>query len=166
MPAHRKVFFSFHYSRDAWRAGRVRNSGLIPSSDSTGRFHDKVEWETLQRQGDRAIRNWIDGQMVGTSVTVVLIGQETASRPWVQYEIEASHRRGNGLLGIQIHSIPRWVGNQQTLDFPGPDPFARVMDPFRPGHTLAGLYPTYVWDSQSHLNLPGWIEAAARRAGK
>ncbi|MGF9996732.1 TIR domain-containing protein [Bacillus safensis] len=24
----RKVFFSFHYERDAWRAGQVRNSNI------------------------------------------------------------------------------------------------------------------------------------------
>jgi hypothetical protein len=35
-----------------------------------------------------------------TSVTVVLIGTETANRPWVKYEIEQSIARKNGLLGV------------------------------------------------------------------
>ena len=32
----RKVFFSFHYERDAWRAANVRNSDMIPNDDEYG----------------------------------------------------------------------------------------------------------------------------------
>ena len=30
----RKVFFSFHYERDAWRVAQVRNSNVITGLDS------------------------------------------------------------------------------------------------------------------------------------
>ena len=36
---------------------------------------------------------------------MVLIGAETANRPWVKYEIEQSIARKNGLLGIYIHRL-------------------------------------------------------------
>ena len=29
----RKVFFSFHYERDAWRVAQVRNSNIITNLD-------------------------------------------------------------------------------------------------------------------------------------
>ena len=51
------------------------------------------------------MQKWIDEQMKGTSVTVVLIGAETSTRPHVGYEIAESHKKGNGMLGIYIHNI-------------------------------------------------------------
>ena len=46
----RKIFFSFHYERDAWRAGQVRNSNVVSSDDRYG-FIDAVDWESIKRQG-------------------------------------------------------------------------------------------------------------------
>ncbi|MEE9214326.1 MAG: TIR domain-containing protein [Thermodesulfobacteriota bacterium] len=34
-------------------------------------FIDSADFETLKRRGDSAIKNWIDNQLKGTSVTVV-----------------------------------------------------------------------------------------------
>lgn len=59
-------------------------------------------WESIKRQGDQAIHNWIENQLNGTSVTVVLIGSETSTRRWVKYEIKRSVERGKGLSGIDI----------------------------------------------------------------
>jgi hypothetical protein len=36
---------------------------------------------------------------------VVLIGAETYSRPWVQYEIKKAYNDNKGLLGIYIHNL-------------------------------------------------------------
>lgn len=168
MATHRKVFFSFHYDRDVWRAGVVRNSDRIKAQDTVvGRFLDKAEWESLKRNGDRAVSNWIDTQMSGTSVTVVLIGQETASRPWVLEEIRKSYVKGNGMLGVRVHSIPDWShGRQGEINSPGPDPFAAVVDPNDSRRTLAGRYPIYNWDDACRLYLPDYIDNAAQLAGK
>jgi len=38
-------------------------------------------------------------------VTVVQIGTDTAGKKWIKYEIESSHKKGNGMLGIYIHNI-------------------------------------------------------------
>ena len=150
----RRVFFSFHYSRDAWRAGQVRNSGVISGSDAAG-FFDSVDWETLQRQGDSAIQRWIDGQMNGTSVTVVLIGAETAQRPWVQYEINKSWERGNGIIGVYIHNIK---DQHRTTDVPGEDPFVKL------GYT--GIQ-TFDWiNNDGRSELGNWVEEAYQRAQK
>jgi len=47
----RKVFFSFHYKPDNWRASQVRNMGVIdgnrPVSDN--------DWEQITRGGDEAL---------------------------------------------------------------------------------------------------------------
>ena len=100
----RKVFFSFHYERDIWRVNVVRNSGLIEGFAVAG-FHDASLWEETKRKGDNEIRRLIDKGLEGTSVTVVLIGAETADRRLISYEIERSVGRKNGILGLRINAI-------------------------------------------------------------
>src|ERR1700734_2209168 len=100
----RKVFFSFHYERDIWRINVVRNSGIVEGTAAAG-FHDASLWEEAKKKGDADVKKLIDKAFVGTSVPVVLIGPETASRRFVNYEIEESIARGNGLLGLYISGI-------------------------------------------------------------
>jgi hypothetical protein len=157
----RKTFFSFHYERDAWRAGQVRNCDLLPSDDEFG-FVDAVEWESIERQGDAAIRRWIDDQLQYTSVTVVLIGAETALRPWVQHEIQRSWNRGNGVVGVRIHNIK---DQKRATDAFGPDPFYQFTLP--DGTKLSGICKTYDWETDDgRNNLGKWCEEAVEIRNK
>lgn len=158
----RKVFFSFHHAGDIGRVGQIRNSWLTKGDDAG--FVDDSAWESIKRQGDDAVKRWIDTQLNGTSVTVVLIGRETASRRWVKYEISQSHNKGNGLLGIYIHGVKDF--RNQAYGIKGSNPFGEInfKDSAR---TLAGVYPVYDWVSDNgYANLGSWIEAAARKAGR
>jgi hypothetical protein len=119
----RRVFFSFHYERDVWRANVVRNSWVTKGNYIEAGFIDSAEFEKIKKKGDQAIKKWIDEQLEGTSVTVVLIGAETYSRKWVRYEIIKSFDRGNGLLGVYIHNIKDKNGK---VDLKGPNPFDYV----------------------------------------
>jgi hypothetical protein len=158
----RHTFFSFHHARDVWRAAQVRNSWVL--NESAG-FWDKADWEAVKRKDKATIHRWIDEQMRGTSVTVVLIGAETASREHVGYEILQSHNKGNGLLGIYVHNIKD--SNQRT-DFKGRNPFLNWQ--FESGDRtilFSDFYPTYDWvNDGGRNNLGTWIEAAAKRAGR
>src|SRR4051794_33901263 len=100
----RRVFFSFEYENDASRAMVVRKSGTLRTVETAG-FVDAAEFERIKRQGEAAIKRWIDAHLANTSVTVVLVGRATCSSKWVKYEIEQSKLRGNGLLGIDISKI-------------------------------------------------------------
>lgn len=97
----RRVFYSFHYKPDNWRAGEVRNIGVIkgnrPATDNG--------WEEVKRGGDAAIKRWIAAQMRGRSCTVVLVGAHTAKRKWINYEIAKSWKQGMGVVGIRIHGL-------------------------------------------------------------
>lgn len=147
----RRVFFSFHYERDVWRAGQVRNSWVTKPDREAAGFWDAASWEEVKKKGEDAIKRWIRDQLSGTSVTVVLIGAETAGRKYVQYEIEQSWERGNGLIGIYIHKMKDKNGNRDTA---GSSPFA--------GYT--GI-KTYDWvDDDGYENLGDWVEAAYDRA--
>lgn len=119
----RKVFFSFHYERDVWRANVVRNSWVTKPDREAAGFIDAAEFEEIQRQGDLAVKRWINSQLKGTSVTAVLIGAETYGRRWVRYEIIKSYDKSDGLLGIYIHKIKDQYGK---TDSKGENPFKYV----------------------------------------
>jgi len=125
----RNVYFSFHYERDIWRVNQVRNSGLLFGARSVG-FADGSIWEEAKTKGKGALERLIDEGMEGTSVTVVLIGSQTAARPWVLHEIERSIERGNAVLGIRIHHLKDRRGK---VDKAGgvPLPLKRARAPIR-----------------------------------
>lgn len=157
----RQTFFSFHYERDAWRAGQVRNCNMLPNEDQHG-FVDSVDWESIKRQGDDAIKRWIANQMNYTSVTVVLIGAETAERPWVQHEIVESWSRGNGIVGVRIHNIK---DQDRNTDIAGRNP----LELFKlPNNTLLSsackIYDWVLGDGRN--NLGTWIEEAFQERAK
>ncbi|WKZ65944.1 MAG: TIR domain-containing protein [Flavobacteriales bacterium] len=163
----RRVFFSFHYQKDIFRVSQVRNSGMTKGGYQQSGFIDHAEWEQLERQGEAAIKRWINSQLDGATVTVVLIGSETANRPWVNYEIKRSHELGLGLLGIHIHQLkcPRYG----TSWLRGENPFSKVVveDHWLVPRTLADTVRIYDWvDHDGYNNMGRWIEEAAQRAGR
>ena len=160
----RRVFFSFHYQRDIWRANVVRNSWLTLDREAAG-FWDASLWETAKRTGDDAIRRMIDRGLENTSVTAVLIGAETANRPWVQYEIIKSYKRGNGILGVNIHNINDQYGR---MDIQGDDPFSSIYVNVNGRRVyFTEYYRTYRWlGDNGYENFGSWVETAARAAGR
>jgi hypothetical protein len=160
----RRVFFSFHYEADVWRAGQVRNSWVTKDRESAG-FWDAAAWEEVKKKGETAIENWIDNQLNGTSVTVILIGEDTASRPYVGYEIKQSHGKGNGLVGISIHNLKDSKGKIATK---GNNPLSNWhIQQNGQKVLLSSIYPTYDWiNDDGRANMGNWIETAAKKAGR
>lgn len=156
----RKCFFSFHYKPDNWRVSKVRNIGAIegnkPASDN--------DWETVTGGGNKRIKEWIADQMKGRSCTVILAGENTANRKWINHEIVESWNKGMGVLVIYIHNITDVSDKQSTK---GANPLyyithgstekrlstiAKAYDP--PCTTSKGVY-NYIAD-----NIDDWIEDA------
>ena len=157
----RKIFFSFHYERDAWRAGQVRNSNVVSAEDRYG-FIDAADWESIKKKGNAAIERWIDDQLKNTSVTAVLIGAETASREWVQQEILKSWNRGNGIVGVRIHNIK---DQDQKTDTAGRNPFDDFKLP--DGTLLSSVCKTYDWAvNDGRKNMVAWADEAAEIRAK
>jgi len=156
-----RIFFSFHYERDAWRAGQVRNCNVVPTEDQTG-YLDGVDWESIKKKGRDAIEKWINDQLQGTSATAVLIGAETAEREWVQYEIEQSWNRGNGVFGIWIHNIKDQDGK---TDEQGRNPLNDFQ--LSDGTLLSAVCKTYDWvKDNGRDNMGKWAEEAANIRAK
>jgi len=128
-------------------------------------FVDAAAFESVKRGGDAAIKKWIDDQLTGTSVTVVLIGSETSNREYVKYELQKSYEKGNGMLGIYIHQIKDKNGN---ISMKGSNHFGQVgkTKDAKPLY-FSSSYPCYDWiTDDGYKNLGEWIDAAAVKAGR
>lgn len=160
----RKVFFSFHYERDVRRVVQIRNSWIVRPSGEAQPFYDKAEFEKVKARVG-GIKKWIEEQLKGTSVTVVLFGAKTYDREWVRYEIKRSYELRKGILAIDIHNVR---DPQLGTDIQGKNPlnFWSVKQNGR-DVSFSSLYKTYDWVRQDgYTNMPTWIELAAKKANR
>lgn len=116
----RRTFFSFHYQEDVTRAHVVRNSWVTKDERQDAGFFDGSVFESKKRAGEETLKAFLSEALNGTTVTCVLVGSQTAYRPWVRYELVRSFQRGNGLLAIRIHNIKNF---DQQFAVAGPNPF-------------------------------------------
>lgn len=156
----RRVFYSFHYKPDNWRASQVRNMGVVDCSQPC----TDNDWETITKGGDEKIKEWIDDQLKGRSCSIVLIGKNTAGRKWINYEIKKSWNEGKGLLGIYIHNLKNVDGESTDK---GNNPFesftvgedkkllSSIVKAYDPPYSSS----TYVYNYIKE-NLEDWIEKA------
>lgn len=145
----RRVFFSFDYNH-VWKVNQIRNAPNIVGSAAAG-FQDASIWEEAKKKGDAAIKAMIDKALERTSVTVVCVTYGSAGRKYINYEIDQSLARGNGLLAVQIHRLKDQNGETGS---PGaiPDQIA------------ANGFKAYKYTSAE--SFAKWIEKAAEIAGK
>ena len=146
----RRVFFSFHHENHIREQTKL-NANVVVDTYLVGFFdHLRKYDKNYKKTGKDGIQRMILNHLKDTTVTVVLIGTETANRPWVKYEIEQSIARKNGLLGIYIHH----------LKDPNKRPSSRGAKPAVP----QGVdFPAYDWDKDLDRFRKA-IEAAGKRA--
>ena len=154
----RRVFFSFDYD-DIWVVNQIRNIGTF---ETENQFYDHAEIEQIKRATDNQIKNWIDQQLKGASVTCVLIGEETYKSKWVKYEIEQSNLSNKGLLGIYINNLKNRDGviSYNKGNNPIPDYYhVKTYDP------LLECPYSKPYECVSN-NINRWIEYAAKQVGR
>ena len=159
--ATKTVFYSFHYERDVNRVQLVRNIIALEGQA----LLNAQDWEAVRRRGRQGIVDWIDEQMKYKRAVVVLIGQETASRPWVIYEIQKAWSEKKPLVGIHIHGLSSFG----TADRKGASPFDKAS-----GVSGIPVFDPTVTDWQGRIdtkqtyanltrNLEGWVAQAKAR---
>lgn len=97
----RRIFISFHH-KDRMKA---KGFNLLRWNKNVGvEFVGRHLLDPVDSKNEDYIRQKVGEQLKGTSVTVVLIGKETADSDWVKYEIERSLNKDkpNGVLGIRL----------------------------------------------------------------
>jgi hypothetical protein len=156
----RKVFTSFHYIPDNWRANQVRNMGKIEGNSVV----TSNKWEEVTNGGNSAIEKWIDDNMIGKSCVVLFVGEKTAGRKWIKHEIKKAWDDGKGLVGIHIHNLKDSDGNQTEK---GRNPFedfnigdkklSSIVKCYNPPYSTS----KYVYEHIEE-NLEDWIEEAIK----
>ena len=145
----RRVFFSFHY-RYVWKVNQIRNMPKVIGTSAAG-FQDASLWEEAKKKGDKEIKRMIDRGLKNTSVTVVCVAYGTASRKYINYEIDKSLERSNGLVAVQIHHLKDQNGQTGS---PGAIPYQIEANGFK----------AYKYTNKEALER--WIEKAAQKAGR
>lgn len=133
-----KVFVSYHHANDQAKADYLRteygaNNTLLDRSLDEA-YEDMTDDEILA-----AIRT---EHLKDSTVTIVLIGSETANRKWVDWEIYASlrpygERSRNGLLGIYLPTA-------------GETP-ARLQDNIDSGYAVTMKWENISWQLESKI---------------
>ncbi|QDT29892.1 hypothetical protein Enr10x_52490 [Gimesia panareensis] len=144
-----KIFVSYHHaSNQHW---------YDAFSQIFGTYYEVITDTSLDRQIDsdnsdyvkRAIR---EKNITGSSVTIVLCGQETHKRRWVDWEIEMTLKKKHALLGIMLTSCARNFQNEYII----PD---RLLDNINSG------YASWIDWTNSPQVLMSAIAEAKDRAG-
>lgn len=166
MAVKRQIFYSFHYDKDVFRVQQIRNIGALEENAPVS----ANDWETVKKGGDKAIEKWIDDNMKNRSCVVVLVGENTASRPWVKHEIAKAWNDGKGVLGIYIHNLkdPRYSttpvlfgkSNQGVNPFNG---FTMKRDDSKLSSIVKCYNPSST-DTYNSIkdNIESWIEEAIK----
>lgn len=154
----RKIFTSFHYVPDNWRVSQIRNMGKIEGNTIVS----ANKWEEVTKGGDKTIKKWIDENMKGKSCVIVLVGEKTATRKWIKYEIEKAWNDGRALLGIYIHNLKNNFGEKANK---GNNPFEGFSLGNKKLSSVVKCYnPPYMKSTNVYdyikSNLEDWIEEA------
>ena len=145
----RRVFFSFDY-RYVWKVNQIRSAPNIVGTAAAG-FQDASIWEEAKKKGDATKKGMIDSALERTTVTVVCVTHGVAGRKYINYELDQSLARGNGLVAVQIHHLKDQKGMTGS---PGAIP----------NQVTANGFKAYKYTNAEAF--ARWIEEAARLAGK
>lgn len=146
----RKVFYSFHFDNDNWRAGQIRNIGAVEN--------DKPlignRWEDVKSKSDSVIMKWIEDNLRDKSCLIVLIGEKTSESKWVKYEINKAWEMGKGVCGIYINKLENSKGEQSLK---GTNPLSSNIPVFESNYSSSN----YVYDDIKN-NIESLVEKAIK----
>lgn len=101
----RHLFISHHHQDDehvsnltkllSVRGYDIRNSSVRMKPENQRRMDEK-------KVSDKVIERILRMKVSWASTTVVLIGKDTANRPWVNWEIDQANEHGKRIVGVYL----------------------------------------------------------------
>lgn len=114
----KNVFVSHHHKDDAsvdgltnilsGRGYRIRNSSIRVKAENQTRLDQK-------KVSDKAIERLLRMKMRWASQVIVIIGKETHTRPWVNWEIKVAHQLGKPIIGVYENGLKDKVELPENL---------------------------------------------------
>ena len=111
----RKILLCYQ-PKDSFRATKIKK---MKNFEQSVVFAEE-DWPTVANHSETEIQEWVDQQVEDSDCLVVLIGEETAKKQWMNYSIKRAYELNKGIVGIFVHRL---------LDEEG-DPSERGDDPF------------------------------------
>ncbi|RWX57326.1 TIR domain-containing protein [Photobacterium chitinilyticum] len=115
----KNVFVSHHHKDDASVDGvarlasakgyQLRNSSVRMKPENQRRVEEK-------KVSDRTIARLLRMKMRWASQVIVVIGKETHTRPWVNWEIKAAHQLGKPIIGVYENGLKEDVKLPENLE--------------------------------------------------
>lgn len=104
MPSNRRHVFISHHSRDDSDVGRLTDmlgrSGIDARNSSLRlKQKNKERWEQ-RRIPEKTLKRLLRMRIKWATTLVVLIGKDTHSRPWVDWEIREAAKQGKRIVGV------------------------------------------------------------------
>lgn len=114
----RNVFVSHHHKDDAsvdgltsilaGRSYNIRNSSIRAKPENQKRLDNNIV-------SDKTIKRLLRMKMRWASQVIVVIGKETHSRPWVNWEIQVAHQLGKPIIGVYENGLKDQVEIPENL---------------------------------------------------
>lgn len=115
----RNVFISHHHKDDSsvdsitrilsGKEYNIRNSSIRAKPENQRRLNEK-------KVSDLTIKRLLRMKMRWASKVIVVIGKETHSRPWVNWEIELAHKLGKPIVGVYENGLKDQVEVPTNLE--------------------------------------------------
>lgn len=115
----KNVFVSHHHKDDASVDGlakilkgknyQIRNSSIRVNPENKNRLDQK-------KVSDRTIERLLRMKMRWASQVIVIIGRETHTRPWVNWEIKVAHQLGRPIIGVYEDGLKDKVSLPENLE--------------------------------------------------
>ena len=111
------VFIAYNDETDSTRANHVRKQLLASGTYLVEGYSPFTSWsKTRNGSSLQDLKTEFDKQLACASVAVILVGENSATNPWIRYAIEQSYVNDKALFVLDISQIPDEHGETCTPD--------------------------------------------------
>lgn len=102
------VFIS-HYGRDDEKVQRLKQRLIDKGFNIRNSSIDSTKHRNGRRPSDKVVARLLRRGVSWAGTFICLIGKNTHTRPWVNYEIKQAHLQGKKIVGIYAHGCNNGV---------------------------------------------------------
>lgn len=159
------LFIAYNDETDSARTNHVRKQLLASGRFLVEGYSPFTSWsKTRNGSSLQDLKAEFDIQLNSASVTLVLIGGDAATNPWIRYAIERSYVGDKALFALDISQIPDEHGATTVPDLNPLERFAVVEDGQK--LYLHRRYPSYTWQKNFMDSVDDYIAIAKNSAAE